>query len=186
MANCVAVVLARESCSIVVAVFLLTVFFATNVRGQGTFTVNITGTELFGGTRLPINGGGMLQFERGNLSYNLFVPVQFVLPREAHFHGPPVDNEHPIISLVPFVQERGGIRYSGSSQIPGKFHPDLLAGNWYINLHATDYENGILTGAILPVPESSPALLFGSGASLILLVRRSTLNRKSTPRPLRF
>ena len=67
MANCVAVVLARESCSIVVAVFLLTVFFATNVRGQGTFTVNITGTELFGGTRLPINGGGMLQFERGNL-----------------------------------------------------------------------------------------------------------------------
>src|SRR5688500_5036860 len=90
-----------------VSILLLVVFSVSDAaRAQGTFTVNITGVELFGGSRLQIQGGGTLFFERGSLNYNIFVPVNFVLPREAHFHGPPVEGEHPIISLVPFVQER--------------------------------------------------------------------------------
>ena len=162
------------------AIAVLSSFFPA--IAQGTFTVNITGVELFGGSRVQIQGGGTLQFERRSLSYNIFVPVNFVLPRETHFHGPPVEGEHPIISLVPFVQERGGIRYSGSLQVPGKFHPDLLAGRWYINLHATDFDNGIVAGPILPVPEPGPIAILVLGAFLIFGLK----SQKSAGVRLRF
>jgi hypothetical protein len=143
------------------------------VRAQGKFGVQITGVEFFRGSPSPVSGGGDLQLDEGTtLSYSIYVPVKYVFPREAHFHGPMVGGETPIISLVPYIQDRDGIRYSGSAQIPAKFHPDLMSGKWYINLHATDYETGVLGGFIVPVPEPCTSLILGAGWVMALFWRR--------------
>jgi hypothetical protein len=135
-------------------------------RAQGSFlfTITITGSERVGGQLSPVTGKGTLQLFGSAMDYFITVPVT-VRPVEAHFHGPRVDTEMPQFSLVPFVpQSDGTIVYRGRYMFNPKYVPDIEAGKWYINLHSPDYENAVLSGYILPVPEPGVVGIFVVGA----------------------
>ena len=146
-------------------------FFSTKeIAAQGLirFTCNISGFELRDTGPLFIRGTGTLFLSKSSLRYDLSIPLRADFPREAHFHGPRVNGVDPIIGLAPFSQIAGGIHYAGSIDVPPQNMEDLLAGRWYVNLHSTAYENGVLTGTVVPasVPEPAPIVLGGLGVAL--------------------
>lgn len=158
--------------SVILATVLI---FSPWLQAQGTlrFVCNIQGFELFNGGRTPVKGSGSLTLNRTTVSFDLFIPVSHILPREAHFHGPAIDGDTPQFSLPAYMQLNGGggIRYVGSRDLPSKFVNDFKEGKWYINLHSVDYENAVLTGYILPVPESAPLNVFIVGALVLAAAR---------------
>ena len=152
------------------ALFLL--IQETAAQGVLRFTCNITGIDLTPSGPMPIRGSGNLQLVRSSLIYDLSIPLRVDLPVEAHFHGPAVDRNTPIISLVPYTVYAGGIRYTGTLDVPGQFLPDLRAGKWYINLHSPNYDNGVLSDYIHPVPESN-VLAIGMVGVLLFACKKS-------------
>lgn len=148
----------------VIALICLLLCFGPAAVAQGSFRITITGKEIQGGQTFPVSGSGSLQLYGTTIGYSIRVPVAFVRPAEAHFHGPAVGGETPIISLLPYlIPAEGGIMYYGTQALQAKYLPDILAGKWYINLHSPNYENGVLTGSIIPVPEPSAALILVMG-----------------------
>lgn len=158
----------------------------SNALGQGTFrfTTTILGFE----TRSPgapqVRGFGNLTLtiassrSDGSLAYDFTVPLSRAFPLEAHFHGPAIAGENPIISLAPYQLESGGIRYAGSLSLDRKWLADLQAGSWYINLHNPAYENAIISGTIAPVvPEPGALALLALGSAMLAYARESS--RKS-------
>lgn len=149
--------------------------------GQGTveFSCLLQGRVLFAGGSFLVSSQGSLQLEGNLLRYELVAPLSRFQPAEAHFHGPAVNSVYPIISLAPFFSVPEGIKFQGLLTVPAENIPDLRNGYWYINLHSTNYENGVLSGFILPVPE--PAVLVLSLVAGVLLVSCGARARKSLP-----
>jgi hypothetical protein len=136
-------------------------------QGSLQFRTSITGFELLSGNRVQVRGGGNLTLAGNSLNYDISVPLRRYFPSQTHFHGPAVNGENPIFSLVPFEDSGGGfIRYTGILQLDSKWIPDLRAGQWYINLHGENYENGILSGYLMPVPEPSTVVFLLLGSAL--------------------
>jgi hypothetical protein len=151
-------------------VFALLVLGAQFALAQSSlnFRTSITGSELIGENRVAVRGGGNLTLSGNSLSYDISVPLRRYFPFETHFHGPAVNGENPIFSLAPFEDSGGGfIRYTGVLQLDSKWLPDLRSGKWYINLHGNNYENGVLSGFIVPVPEPSTIAVFLLGGALL-------------------
>lgn len=139
-------------------------FCAVAGHAQGTiqFTWDFQGHVLSDSTDYTVTGYGTLTLNRGVINYNLFVPNLRHFPAETHFHADATDM---IVSLAPYTRvppgpgwPGGGISYSGS-QIVSTALPELLAGEWYVQLHSPDYENGRMRGYISPVPEPSTTAL---------------------------
>ena len=150
----------------VAAILLWLLLPAASGQGSFNFTITITGSEIIGGQLAPVVGTGSLQLFGSSLQYSIFVPVT-VLPAETHFHGPRVDSEMPQFSLPPYERWTGGIAYRGSYLFDPKYVPDIKAGKWYINLHSPNYDNAVLTGFILPIPEPAPGGILVIGIILL-------------------
>jgi hypothetical protein len=167
---------ARSTVRIILLTAILIFLRAAHAQGTFRFVCNIEGFELYNGGRIPVKGSGSLTLNRTTVNFDLFIPVSHFLPREAHFHGPAVAGETPQYSLPAYtVLDGAGIRYVGSRDLPGQFVTDLKDGKWYINLHSADYENAVLTGYIVPVPESAPICLFLLGSVMLAAsTRRNT------------
>jgi hypothetical protein len=143
--------------------FVLCLGFMGTASGQGTlqFQWDFQGHVLYDMTDYTVTGYGTLTLNRGVLTYNLFVPNLRNYPVETHFHADATDM---IVSLAPYTKVPpgpgwpGGITYSGQ-QIVSTSLPELLAGEWYVQLHSPDYENGRMRGYIQPVPEPSALAL---------------------------
>lgn len=161
---------------------LLAAGLCVPAHSQGTieFAITIRGSEIVNGTEIPVVGTGSLQLFAYNMNYDVFVPVGRVLPREAHFHGPLTDGAFPIISLAPYTTEgTTGIRYRGNQNFEPKYIPDIMAGNWYIQLHATGYANGVINGFILPIPEARTITLFLVGLGIVALGQTRLSGRRN-------
>jgi len=73
-------------------------------------------------------------------------------PTAAHFHGPaPVCQTGPIIITLPFQSP-----IIGSATVTQQQAQDILAGNWYINVHSDLHPSGEIRGQVEPVPLDNP------------------------------
>jgi hypothetical protein len=71
-----------------------------------------------------------------------------------------------LLSFGSFVAMGPSIAYIANN-IPFAFEADLLAGNTYLNLATSAFEDGEIRGQLRPVPEPSSAALFGIGALVV-------------------
>lgn len=68
-----------------------------------------------------------------------------------------------------------GIDSSGSDSgvlLNATQETDLLAGNWYVNIHTSNFAGGEIRGQVNVVPEPQSAVLIAAGALLTLRRRR--------------
>ena len=159
----------------------LFVLAQASLLAQGTlsFRTTIVGYELSGQSRASVRGEGSLSLAGSTLFYDISVPLRRVHPVEAHFHGPSVGGENAQFSLASFQDNGSFIRYTGALPLEQRWLPDVIEGKWYINLHSPQYENGILSGYVMPIPEPglpSLALLCG-GAALAAAARKGARAR---------
>lgn len=168
-----------------VIVWLVLAVAGVDVLGQGTirFAAAITGFETRGEGVPEVRGFGTLELSTtsnrsdGSLAYVLTVPISRNFPVEAHFHGPAIGGENPIISLAAYELVAGGIRYEGEAKLERKWIADFEAGRWYINLHNPEYNNALISGFIVLVPEPKALAIAAAGAALLGYARASSRKR---------
>jgi hypothetical protein len=131
---------------------------AGHAQGTIQFVWNMQGGHVLTATTdYTVSGFGTLVLNHGVLSYDLTIPNLRNLPEQTHFHA---DATAMIISLAPYVYlppsggSPGELVFKGSLNVSSSL-PELLAGEWYVQLHSPDYENGRMRGYITPVPEPS-------------------------------
>lgn len=148
-------------------------------QGFIRFTCNIAGFDLRDAGPVAIHGTGSLLLSQNSLHYDLSIPLREDYPEAAHFHGPAVGADTPIIPLAAFTRVAGGIHYSGVIQVPVEFMPDLLAGRWYVNLHSSAYQAGVLSGFVVPASAPEPGVLglLVAGGAVLAVCRKISLSK---------
>ena len=91
----------------------------------------------------------------------------------AHFHDAPAGSSGGVALGIPGPWASP---YSNSATLDAGQEADLLAGNWYVNIHTSSVGGGEIRGqvSVQPVPEPSvPVLALGGIAAMCLRRRRS-------------
>ena len=166
--------------------FVPYVFFALAAHAQGTiqFRCSIEGRVQTASTDYAVTGFGTLVLNRGVLNYSLTIPNLRDFPDQTHFHS---DGTDMIISLAPYMTlppsggSPGGIVFNGSLNV-STYLPELLAGDWYVQMHSPDYVNGVMRGYVVPVPEPSMPTFMAAGPSEWRLSPPASANRATRSR----
>jgi hypothetical protein len=121
----------------------------TALAAQVNLAATLTGTE-----EVPPNdstGTGSLQAtydsESNVLNYTVTYSGLTGDPTAAHFHGPADPGEN----APPTVPVEGSLAspISGTATLTDAQEAELLAGQWYFNLHTAQYPDGELRGQVL-------------------------------------
>jgi hypothetical protein len=93
----------------------------------------------------------------------------------SHVHGPAGFNAAAgVVFNLPRADSTANAGFISTSTVPlnATQEADLLAGNYYINIHTVNNGGGEIRGNLVVVPEPSRSLLALAGLSLGLLRRR--------------
>jgi hypothetical protein len=129
------------------------------------FRCSIQGYEFVNGAAVAVSGSGMLYLQGDVLRYDITVMNLQNLPAETHFHADKTDLR---VSLAPYTYRpangsgQSGTFFDGSMSVTD-YRDSLLAGHWYVQLHSPNYENSVMRGYVIPVPEPGIAALAAVG-----------------------
>jgi hypothetical protein len=121
---------------------------------------------------------GMLDTELGELSWDLQWSGLTGPAFAAHFHDAPPGVAGPI-EVPMFVLEMGegtaDGQHMGSAIIDSEQITELLAGEWYVNVHTPNNPAGEIRGQVTAsVPEPAGIVLLSFGLLALILLRRKS------------
>ena len=123
------------------------------------------------------NGSGTISGSYDDVSNLLDYTITFSglsgTPSNMHFHVGAPGVGGGVALGIPGPYTTGSVSASG---VAVASDTDLLAGNWYVNVHTGDFGGGEIRGQVnvAPVPEpTAPLLLLGSLGALALHRRRA-------------
>ena len=89
-----------------------------------------------------------------------------------HFHGPAMTGETAGVQVN--IGDISGLTSPsmGSTVISDEFASQLLAGDWYINIHTAANGPGEIRGQVVPEPSSALLAVLGTLAMLNIVRRR--------------
>ena len=71
----------------------------------------------------------------------------------AHFHGPGRMGEAGAPVQIPLGDKGLGSPITGSTQLTEEQAKELLAGEWYVNIHTANHPDGEIRGQVIPEKE---------------------------------
>ena len=106
----------------------------------------------------------------GGLTWTLNWSDLMVPATAAHFHIAPPGVAGPVTVTIPSVAGSMSGTVSSSTTITALQAASLLAGNWYVNIHSSQFPAGEIRGqvAINSVPEPTTVLLLSMGVAGLL------------------
>ncbi len=128
---------------------------------QGTAPITTTGMGSMVGTYDDVSGG---------LTWTLNWSDLLAPATAAHIHIAPSGFNGPVAVTIPSVAGSMSGMVSSSTTITMLQAADLLAGNWYVNIHSSQFPAGEIRGqlSINSVPEPTTVLLLSMGVAGLL------------------
>lgn len=148
------------------------------LRAQGlsqNFTCSLQGFEMVNHSLVPVTGTGTLYLRDHTLRYSIYVSDLQNLPEETHFHADQTDLR---LGLAPFSYRPAigtapsAVIFEGSVTVSEQLD-SLLSGHWYVQMHSPDYQNSVIRGYVVAVPEPGIPTLAAAGLLILWLRRRS-------------
>lgn len=139
--------------------------------GQLMFRTTLTGSQEVPPRETPAFGIGYatLDLETNWFTFDYSFEGLLAPQVAAHIHVAPPGVNGPIVYPLPH-----GSPASLEVTITDEDVANLLAGNWYVNVHTTLYPGGEIRGQFVPVPEPSTYALGGAALlGLAVMVRRN-------------
>ncbi len=96
-------------------------------------------------------GTATIDTDTNEFSWNFEFQDMEGTPTAAHFHGAPVCQNGGAIIALPFVSPVVGSQVVSPAQTA-----DILAGNWYVNVHSTLHPGGEIRGQVEPTFIANP------------------------------
>jgi hypothetical protein len=145
------------------------VFLAGLAQGQTVFNVNLDGAQV--PTASTFTGSGTVTLNPAQTQITVAVTHNFPNSQvsDAHIHHAPAGSNGPVV--LPFP----GMGQNPINEVINVTPADvtqLLAGNYYINIHTVTFPNGEIRGQILlapSVPAASRPYYVALTASLVVL-----------------
>jgi hypothetical protein len=175
-----------------IALLLLSVSLPLLVRAQlVTFETHLSGSQEVPPTPSAATGFGTATLDEGTdlFTFNYSFSGLSSLSTASHIHAPgPVGVSAPVI--IPFGLAQGLVLGNtfGSVSFSGVLDPlqasELLAGQFYVNVHSVTFPGGEIRGqivevsAVSAVPEPSTYAL-GGGLLMMLVVARRRFRSKT-------
>lgn|ERR1051325_4796758 len=169
---------------------LISLPLASALRAQGlsqNFTCSLQGFEVVNHALVPVTGSGTLYLRDHTLRYSIYVSDLQDLPAETHFHADQTDLR---LGLAPFSYRPpvgtapSAIIFEGSVTVTEQLD-SLLSGHWYVQMHSPDYQNSVIRGYVVPVPEPGIPTLATAGLLMLWLHRRNAGTVQTRPQPAR-
>lgn len=138
--------------------------------GQLMFRTTMTGSQEVPPRETPAFGVGHAWLDPETNWFTFEYTFEGLLAPQvgAHIHVAPPGVNGPIVYHLPM-----GSPGSLEVTITDEDVSQLLAGNWYVNIHSTLYPGGEIRGQFVPVPEPSTYAVAGAGLlGLVVMLRR--------------
>jgi hypothetical protein len=138
--------------------------------GQLMFRTTITGWQEAPPRDTPAFGIGhaTLDLDTNWFTFEYSFDGLLAPQTNAHIHVAPPGVAGPVVYPLPM-----GSPASLAVTITEEDVEQLLAGNWYVNIHSSLYPGGEIRGQFVPVPEPSTYAAAGAGLlGLVVLLRR--------------
>lgn len=120
-------------------------------------------------------GPGVVNYDDAtlNLSWNFSFQDLLAPASAAHFHKAPPGVAGPVVVPITVPAATSGVS-NGNAAITAAQGADLLAGQWYLNIHTSVFPGGEIRGQVIEqVPEPGTLLLLSmAGISGLFLLRR--------------
>lgn len=115
------------------------------------------------------NISGTYDDTTGGLTWSLSWSDLLAPATAAHFHFAPLGVSGPVRVTIPSVVGLSGI-VNSSSTITAMQAAELLAGNWYVNIHSSQFPGGEIRGQVFAnaVPEPATVVLFSLGLATLV------------------
>ncbi len=136
--------------------------------GQLMFRTTLTGSQEVPARETPAFGMGHATLDLETYLFTFEYSFEGLLAPQtaAHIHAAPPGMNGGVVYPLPF-----GSPSSLQVVITEEDVSQLLAGNWYVNVHSQLYPGGEIRGQFVPVPEPSTYALGGAallGAAVVL------------------
>ncbi|ACB76317.1 CHRD domain-containing protein [Opitutus terrae] len=163
------------------ALLLLALALPHFVWAQLEFRTTLTGSQEVPPNDSPAWGNGFatLNLDTRQFDFNYMFGDLLAPQTAAHIHVAPPGVAGPVVHPLPLGSPSGLSLVLSETDVA-----NLLAGNWYVNVHSELYRAGEIRGQFVPVPEPSTYALGGAALLGLAVIVRRRLQRRSPAAPL--